>query len=179
MKLRVVPALLALSSSACLFGEVGGIPCGADDECPSSYFCDLPRETCVAESDTAGVPSLVIHQVKDPKGDVVRSPFIPPEGTSRVGLLVKNEGVGPAEGLVLELAPLHCIAFDIEEESVPQVIEGSATAEIGVRMTPPGPECEGLKIVDWFLTFSGRETRGTIDVNITDGGGPAPPPQED
>lgn len=154
--------------SACLFGEVEGIPCETDDECPSSYFCDIPSRECRANTDQSSAPDLVIQKVRDPSGRDVRSPFIPVATASRLGFWVENRGLAPAENVVLTFAPLACFRILVDEATVPASLEGAASKAVSVEMLP-AVGCEGLHILDWFLTWSGRETRGTIDVNVTGG----------
>jgi hypothetical protein len=163
-----VPALAlaaCVAGAGCLLLEVEGVPCGDDEECPSGYFCDIPREGCRAESDAQGPPELVIELVRDGKGAEVRAPQVAPDETTRLGFLVENRGRGPAESMRLTLAELSCFAFLVEGASVPATLAAGARAAIDVDVTP-APGCNGLHILDWFLTWSGRETRGSVDVNV-------------
>jgi hypothetical protein len=162
---RAALLLAVLSSSACLFGEVRGIPCDGDDACPETYFCDLPRAECRERSDVLGPPDIKIEALLDPDGDEVRTPFLPPETTSSITLLPKNVGLAPAESIGLTFGVLACFTFDVDETTLPDAIAPNERAEIVVAITP-GEGCEGLTIIDWFLTFSGRETRGVFDVNV-------------
>lgn len=157
---------LVAASSACLFGEVRGIPCDDDGACPESYFCDVPRAECrELIKDVTGPPAIVIEAVRDPDGAEVRTPFIKPDVTSALTLLPKNVGFTAAEDIGVTFSDLECFAFDVDERTLPQTIEPGAQAEIIVAVTPASG-CEGLTIIDWFITFSGRETRGVFDINV-------------
>ena len=57
--------------------------------------------------------------------------------------------------------------FSVELDALPEVIEPEETGRIPVEVTTQ-PGCAGLIIVDWFLRYSGRSTRGTFDLNIRD-----------
>ena len=97
--------------------------------------------------------------------DEVRTPFIKPDVTSTITLLPANVGLTPAENIGLTFGVLECFDFDVDESTLPVAIAPGERAEIAVAFTP-GPGCEGLTIIDWFITFSGRETRGVFDVNV-------------
>ena len=155
----------ALVTSGCLIGEVSGIPCERDGACPSDYFCDLPRSECREITDTFGPPVLTVKRIADPSGTVVTTPFLPPELTSTIALLPENIGLAPAENVALTFAELACFEFNIDETTLPAVVAADETGSITVDVTPAAG-CEGLTIIDWFLTYSGRETRGTFDINV-------------
>jgi hypothetical protein len=156
-------ALVVLSG--CLFGEVRGIPCDEDAACPEDYFCDVPRDECREITGAFGPAVITVPLLKDPEGDEVRTPFIKPDVTSELVLLPTNAGLSTAEDVGLTFGELACFTFDIDSSTLPEAIEPGARAEIVVDVTP-GPSCEGLTIVDWFMTFSGRETRGVFDINV-------------
>lgn len=162
---RVVLVAALVASSGCLVGEVTGIPCERDDTCPSDYFCDLPRSECRELTDTFGPPLLQVKLVNDPAGNPVTTPFIPPDATSTIALLPENVGLSAAEDVALSFAELNCISFNVDEATLPAVVEAGATATLAVAVTP-APDCDGLTIIDWFLTYSGRETRGIFDINV-------------
>jgi hypothetical protein len=168
-----VVVVLAASSSACLFDEVTGIPCGADDECPTTYFCDLPSSTCHAKTDVDGVPNLAIPKVKDGTGQLVLLPKVPASATTPLGLQIVNVGDGPADDIGISFAALACASFEIHDDTVPATLAKGASALVTIDATTQGGNCASVKIVDWFLSFSGREGRGTFDLDI--GGTPAPP----
>lgn len=163
----LMSGLVAALGGGCLLGDVEGIPCAADGDCPTTYFCDLPHSECAAEADGRGIPVLEIPKVRDPAGDQVFVPKVPLVGPSHLGLIVKNTGEGPAEGIGLSFATLACVHFAVDEATMPAAVAPGATTEIGLDVTP-GDQCGGVKIVDWFLTFSGRSARGTFDLDITD-----------
>jgi hypothetical protein len=158
-------SVLVSTSTGCLFGEVRGIPCDSDDACPETYFCDVPRAECRERTDVLGPPDIKIQALLNPRGDEVRTPFLPPETTSNVTLLPQNVGLTPAENIGLTFGDLACFDFDVDETTLPKAIAPGERAEVVVAITP-GEGCEGLTIIDWFLTFSGRETRGVFDVNV-------------
>ncbi len=164
MRALTTTALL-LASTGCLFGEVRGIRCGDDDACPETYFCDVPRAECREVTDVMGPADIKIEAVLDPDGAEVRTPFIKPDVTSTLTLLPQNIGLTPAENIGLTFGVLECFNFDVDEATLPDAIAPGERAEIAVAFTP-GPGCEGLTIIDWFITFSGRETRGVFDVNV-------------
>lgn len=155
----------AVATSGCLIGEVTDIPCQGDGACPSDYFCDVPRSECREITDTFGAPLLTVKLIADPSGTPVTTPFVPPELTSTIALLPENIGLAPAENVALTFAELACIGFNIDEATLPELVAAGKTGSITVDVTP-GAGCEGLTIVDWFLTYSGRETRGTFDMNV-------------
>jgi hypothetical protein len=164
VKLAVV--LLAVSSSsACLFDEVQGIPCSEDDECPTSYFCDIPTSTCHGKSDVDGVPLLEIPKIKDSSG-LVLLPKVPAAATTPLELQLVNTGDGPADNIALSFATLACVSFQIHDATVPSTLAKGASALVAVDATTQGGSCASLKIVDWFLSYSGRQNRGTFDLDI-------------
>lgn len=155
------------ASSGCLVGEVRDIPCDDDAACPETYFCDVPRAECREVTDVMGPPDIKIEALIDPEGDEVRTPFLTPEIANTVVLLPTNVGLTPAEDIAISFGVLACFTFDVDEATIPEAIAPAERAEIAVVMTP-GAGCEGLTIIDWFITFSGRETRGVFDVNVKD-----------
>ena len=157
--------LAAVTTSGCLVGEVRGIPCAIDEACPENYFCDVPRDECREVTDAMGPPDIKIESVLDPDGNEVRTPFLKPETANTIVLLPKNVGLTPAEDIGITFGELACFTFDVDEETIPEVIAPEQRVELAVTMTP-GAGCEGLTIIDWFITFSGRETRGVFDVNV-------------
>lgn len=160
----LLATMSALLSGACLVGEVRGVPCDADAACPENYFCDLPRTECREITDSFGPPRIEITAIRD-DGEEVRTPFIPPEATTTLVLLPNNSGLSTAEDLGVSFGELECITFSVDLEGMSHSIEPGARGEIPVAFTP-GQGCEGLTIIDWFITFSGRETRGVFDVNV-------------
>jgi hypothetical protein len=164
---RILVVALLLSSSGCLFDEVRGIPCGSDHDCPTTYFCDLPHDECRLTTDELSAPDLTVPMVRDPAGAVVLLPKVPAEQTSRLGVQVQNRGAGPAEGVLLSFAPLQCVAFTFPDEP-PTVVGGGQTVEFPVDVAAEGGPCSSVKIIDWFLDYSGRSSRGTFDLDITD-----------
>jgi hypothetical protein len=157
----------AVASGGCLFGDVDGIPCGADSECPTDYFCDLPHATCAADGDDSSVPDLKIGKVRDPSGKLVILPKVPEGTTAEIGLQLVNQGKTAAGDIGLTFAPLECTEWRVPVENLPDEVKGGATVEMKVELVT-GPGCGGVKIVDWFLAFSGRTRRGTFDLNILD-----------
>lgn len=151
--------------TGCLFGEVRGIPCEVDDVCPETYFCDVPRAECREVTDVFGPPDITIPTVLDRSGEEVRTPFMPPGEGSIITLLPVNSGLSTAEDLRASFGVLECFTFDVDEATLPAAIEPGERGAIEVVMTP-ALGCEGLTIIDWFITFSGRETRGVFDVNV-------------
>ena len=164
-RLSLAALAVVVGCAGCLMGEVAGIPCDADDACPSDYFCNLPRSECRELTDAIGPPLLKVLLIADPSGSPVVSPAIPSEVTSSIALLPENVGGVSAERVSLSFAELNCITFDIDESTLPAVIAVEASGSIRVALTP-GAGCEGLAIIDWFLVYSGRETRGTFDLNV-------------
>jgi hypothetical protein len=165
MKRLLVALALVASSTACLFGEVRDIPCDDDDACPETYFCDLPRNECREVTDAMGPPDIKIELIRDANGDEVRTPFIQPGVPTDLTLLPLNSGKSPAEDVRVSFGVLECFTFDVDESTLPAAIAPGERGEVVVTfMAPPG--CEGLTIIDWFITFSGRETRGVFDVNV-------------
>lgn len=162
-------AIAACASVGCLGGEVRGIGCDDDGACPSDYFCDIPRGECRAQTDAFGAPALVVRALRDPGGDEVRTPYLPPGATSTIALLTENAGLGTAEQVEVDFAYLSCFAFDVDEASEPERLDPGVRVAIEVAVTP-APDCEGLSIIDWFMSYSGRETRGAFDVNVRDPG---------
>lgn len=166
MSARFLPVCaLLVVSSACLIGEVSGIPCAADATCPVDYFCDLPRHECRELTETFGPPVLRVKLITDPTGEQVTTPLVPPDTTSTIVLNTENIGRAPAENPGLSFASLACVAFYLGEDTLPLAIEAGATGSVPVDVTP-GPGCDGLHIIDWFFTYSGRETRGIFDLNV-------------
>lgn len=162
-------AACAVALPGCLVGEVRGIRCQEDNACPDRYFCDVPRTECREGTDVFGAPALIVTKLLDPAGDEVRIPVLPPAATSSIALLPENVGLAPAEDVTVAFAELACFAFDLDEATEPERIEPGARGSIEVAVTP-APGCDGLTIVDWFMRFSGRETRGTFDVKVNDSG---------
>ena len=164
----VIGVVVVLAASGCLVGEVQGIRCGADAECPTTYFCDLPRSECRAVTDAEGIPSLDIPKVRDPTGALVLLPHVPAGATSPLGLQIVNHGAGPAEGVSLSFAKLECTAFTIHSDSLPDILDAGQSAIVAVDVTTGAGDCAAVKIIDWFLDYSGRESRGTFDLDIKD-----------
>jgi hypothetical protein len=156
---------LLLGASGCLIGEVRGIPCAADDACFAGSFCDVPRQECREITNAFSPPVLRVKLITDPSGEQVTTPLVPPETTSTLVLFAENVGLAPAEDIDLSFAFLDCIAFDLDEDAPPRVIEAAATAGIEVDVTPAAG-CDGVHIIDWFFTYSGRETRGIFDLRV-------------
>ncbi len=159
-------ALWALGSAGCLLGDVTGVPCAKDGECPTTYFCDLPRAACRKQSDHDGPPALRVDKVRDSSGDLVLLPKVPDAATSPLGLHLVNDGDGPADLIGVSFTFLACVEFRVPPENVPDTIPGKGDAEVGIEVTTGGPDCGGVQIVDWFLTFSGREQRGAFDLDV-------------
>ena len=163
---RCLPLVLVLGwvalLSSCLVGELSGIPCGDDDDCPGAAFCDIPASTCRFLADGPGPPDLRVSGVRDLSGVSVTSVRVPGSVESTLDLEVVNEGACGAVDVVLELIPLACmhLAFDLKD--VPTTIAPAATVEIPFTIMPE--DCNSPAIQDWFLFYSGRATRGTFNI---------------
>jgi len=160
-----VAMTMAVMLSACLVGEVQGIPCRADDECATGHFCDLTVGTCQEETGEVSAPALDVVGVVDVNGDVVTSPFIERTGTFAMALVVENSGGLPAVDVEVDFSDLACLNLDIDEGTVPAGIAAGGSARIGFSASPDGT-CGTPMITDWFLLFSGRGARGAFNINI-------------
>lgn len=159
---------LSLGASGCLVGELGGVPCRKDDQCPTSHFCDIPNDVCVSTGNGDAAPDLVVVGVRDAAGEVGISPFVAPDVTSTLGLVIENRSpAGPgraADDVVVEMTELACMNLDVDVQTVPAAIAPGATAEIEFNVRPD--DCGTPAIQDWFLFYSGRAKRGTFNINI-------------
>jgi hypothetical protein len=154
----------ALAGAACLFDPIDGIPCGSDDDCPSAYFCDIPDGTCRAESGGLAPPALTVAGVQD-DDDVSTVPFIAHEGRTELALKLENTGGSTAEDIGLDFGIVACVGLAWRDADVPAAVPPGATRDVPIAFEPE-PGCDTPVIQDWFLTFSGRATRGTFNVNI-------------
>lgn len=158
----LAPALFA--SSGCLVGELSGIPCGDDDNCPTNHFCDLEADVCVALTDGDTPPALAVTGVIDGNGDVTVGPFVPPKERTELKLVIENSGTRVANALNVELTRLVCMNLEFDTTRVPDHIDGGDSIEVAFAVTPDG--CSTPTIQDWFVRYSGRATRGTFNINI-------------
>lgn len=165
MRLPALALFCAVVLPACLVGEVTGIPCGADDDCATAHFCDLTVGTCRAEADGVSAPRLQISGIVIDDAAPVVSPFIPKTGTSSLQLVLENRGGLPATEVRVELSELACMAFVVDESTLPAGVVSGGSARVALTATPDGT-CGTPMIVDWFLFFSERGSRGTFNLNL-------------
>ncbi len=158
--------LVVVGAASCLLGELQGIPCARDGDCPTGYFCELAsaEPTCHQQTNELSAPKLLVRNVIDPTGAVVADPFIERQGAQRLALIIENEGTMPATNVTAEFSELRCLNLILDDSDVADIIAGGS-AEIGFTVTPDGT-CGTPMITDWFLFFSGRGTRGTFNINI-------------
>jgi len=160
----VVVSFIVSSASSCLLGELTGIPCGRDDECATAHFCDLTIGSCVQETDLVTAPNLQVTGVRGPDGAVVRDPIVEATGLQGLAMVVENIGLLPALDVVAEFTELRCLSLEIDESTVPDTIVPGGGAEVKFFISPE--RCGTPMIVDWFMFFSGRGSRGTFNLNI-------------
>lgn len=161
----LLPCLLA--TSACLVGEVTGVPCTDDDECATAHFCDLTEGTCRAELDGVSAPRLQVAGVlvDGDDGPAGLSPLIGKTGTTALTLVLENTGGQPAIDVGVEFSELACVALVVDESTLPAGVVPGGLARVAMTATPDGA-CGSPMIVDWFLFFSGRADRGTFNLNL-------------
>ena len=63
-----------------------------------------------------------------------------------------------------------CVQFHVHDDTLPAALPKGATTIVTVDATTGGVECVSVKIIDWFVTFSGRSERGSFDLDITQDG---------
>lgn len=160
--MRSLSAVLLLTSG-CLVGELSGIPCGEDAQCPTEHFCDIPSGTCVFAGGDAP-PDVTVPGVID-NGEFTISPFVPPDVRTPLKLVLENVGGRSADNLDVELTRLVCMNLELEAGDIPGSIDAGARVEIDFSVAPDG--CTTPSIQDWFVFYSGRAGRGTFNINIT------------
>jgi len=153
-----------LAGAGCLFGPLDGIPCTSDETCPTSAFCDLVAREC-RDLGVTGPPDLQITGLGPPGGPYKVTGTLP-RGPGALEVEVKNVGRGTAHAPTFSTNGTACLrlhddfAFAGIDELLP---DEAATFELRVD---PEPSCDSPIIVDWFLTFDGRGTRGTVNINL-------------
>jgi len=156
--------LWVVATSGCLVGELSGIPCGKDDQCPTEHFCDIPVGSCVFDAEGSGAPDVNVPGVID-NGEFTISPFVPPDIRTPLKLVLENRGGQSADNLDVELTRLACMSLEFDESDIPDSIEAGARVEIDFSVAPVS--CVTPSIQDWFVFYSGRAGRGTFNINIT------------
>ncbi len=156
-----IVVVVVVSLGGCLVGEVTGIPCGDDSQCPSDHFCDIPNDTCVAGVDGQGAADLTVRGVRDRSGDVVSAPRVARDVKSVLQLVIENAG-GDADDVSLEMVRLVCMNLEFDPTTVPTHLEAGASVEVEFTVLPDG--CGTPSIQDWFLFYSGRAKRGTFNI---------------
>jgi hypothetical protein len=150
--------IVLLLSSGCLLGELERIPCGGDDECPTGYFCDLPRQQCFEQNDRQAPPLLVLAGARV-DGRVTDQLHLPVDEETRFTLVVENRAPGIAYDPQLEFSPLSCVKERFGP--LPAQIPGNAAIDVTLDVSA-GIGCGVPITVDWFMFYSGRGSRGTI-----------------
>lgn len=169
----LVVAFVVFTGAGCLVGELSGIPCGGDKQCPTNHFCDVPNDVCAAIGEADSAPDLDVTGVENGDGELQLDPFVVPGEETVLVLHVTNNGLRDAFDVDLDLTQLVCMNLRFDPLDVPDAIEGGATVEIPFTINPSG--CGTPSIQDWFLFYSGRAKRGTFNINIDR----APPVEED
>lgn len=172
--MRVVfSILLVVANAGCLVGELSGIPCGTDSQCPTDHFCDVPNDVCTAVTDVDSAPDLEVVGVENGAGELQIDPFVQPLEETTLTMHITNLGKRDALAVDLDLTRLVCMHLKFDPLTVPDSIGAGETVEVPFVVTPQG--CGTPSIQDWFLFYSGRSERGTFNINIER----APPVEED
>src|SRR5439155_15616376 len=83
-----------------------------------------------------------------------------------VALVIKNDGKGTASSIAVSFAALQCASLEVHDDTVPDTLVKGKSANVTVDVTAETGPCVSVKIIDWFLSYSGRESRGTFDLDI-------------
>jgi hypothetical protein len=155
--------VVVVGPAGCLVGELSGIPCDGDRQCPSQHFCDVPNDVCVPVTADDSAPDLAVIGVEN-RGEVQLDPFVPPDQRTTLELLIENQGLRSADDVALELVPLACMDLQFDPTTVPQRIGAGEQQQVSFSVAPHG--CSTPSIEDWFLFYSGRSERGTFNINV-------------
>jgi hypothetical protein len=170
--LAAVAALPAVGG--CLFGEVAGIRCDADTECPTAYFCDIPREVCRAESATFAAPVVALVGLRDGDNDVVTSPRVAARAPTVLAAVLQNTGGSVAQDIALSLTGPACLNLVLDERDQPGAAPGGGSLSVGQTVDVPfvlrpDGSCGPAVSISFGLVHSGRETSGSFSVALDDG----------
>jgi hypothetical protein len=152
-----------LASAGCLLGDVTAIPCGADAECPTETFCDLPGGVCITTAAEGAPPNVTLLGVEDEDGTPRTFTSVPSGQEASVVLHVKNDGGYVAEAIELELSDLSCAPMSLPMGAVPERLDPDETAKVTLTFSI-ARDCANPVPVDWFTRFSGREHRGVFEL---------------
>jgi hypothetical protein len=147
----------------CLVGDVDGVPCNDDQQCATGAFCDLDSNVCRDDVDDRGGPNVQVTAI-ELAGEAVAAPFIAPDTTTTLTMVVKNVGGFVADDVTLRMGELVCMALDVDEAMVPSRLAPDEEARVDFTVTPH--LCSMLSIQDWFFSFSQRGSRGTFNIIV-------------
>jgi hypothetical protein len=164
MKTGVLAAACAVAGGpGCLSGDVQGIPCGEDLHCATGAFCDRVESVCIADEDDRGPPDVHVVAI-EADGARVATPFIPPDATTTLKMVVQNVGGYVATDITLRMGELQCMNLIVDPSTVPAQLPPGEEARVDFTVTPQ--LCSMLSIQDWFFAFSRRGSRGTFNIVV-------------
>lgn len=162
-QIEMAALAVVLGSPGCLLGDVDGVPCGDDLHCATGAFCDLEDGVCRDDLDDRGGPDVQVTAV-ELAGERVGAPFVQPDTTTALTMIVENVGGYVASGVALRMGELQCMQLVVDDATVPAVLSPGEEARVGFTVTPH--LCSMLSIQDWFFTFSKRGSRGTFNIVV-------------